>query len=261
MPQTFVPVPTSAPASPPSLQLFANGDNFTGGTAANQGVPAWVAATYAANSNVSYQGVVYVTSNGGASTIAPAVGTGGDGVTWALSTTYLTLGLLANWLYGLAHPGTQTRVETSLMYDFSGSPPFPLTPGVAGFGAAGDSAVQMLEMPPSGSSLTSASFYAKPDAHTNLPVTMPHFRVYRVDGLTGVSTEIGADVSDPSANVTVYHTSHAIVCPITAGNGPGGTSEIVDRTQYLYYGQYFSESGTNSDNNTAPGGCVSTFTV
>lgn len=155
--------------------------------------------------------------------------------------------------------GQTTIVEQSLMMDLTGSnlgkAILPTSNGIT----AGDSIVQMLTCLRHGMKLTSVSFWLHPDSHGSLPPTMPTFTVQRRAVAGGSAVSIGPGVTDPSANTTVYDTSHTIACPITAGNGPGGTSEIVDLTQYVYYGVFVAESGgAPADNNTVVSGCVMT---
>jgi hypothetical protein len=178
-------------------------------------------------------------------------------------TPKLTLMRLANLLamLGKFSPslGQTTIVEPSLLMEYSHSPPYPIVPGSAGsIASAGDSIMQMLTKLQHGTKLTSVAFWTKPDSHASLPQFMPNFRVYRQTLGGGTASVIAALVTDPSANTTAYDAAHPINCPITAGNGPGGTSEIVDLTQYVYYGAYISESGTNSDTAAALYGCVMT---
>lgn len=173
-------------------------------------------------------------------------------------TPKLTMMRLANLvaMLGKGAPdlGQTTVVEQSLMIDFSHAPAYPILAGGNGVGTAGDTVVQMLAKLKHGVKLTSVSFYFQPDGHGSLPGTMPNFRVFRRNVLTGALTTIAALVTDPSANTTAYNTLHAITAPITAGSGT--SYEVVDLTQNVYYGSFVSESGSNSDTNTVFYGCV-----
>lgn len=169
-------------------------------------------------------------------------------------TPKLTLAYLHDIISGLAHPGSMTRVESNLAFDYTSSPTFVFQSGAGGFTIpAGDHIHQMLEQAPHGSTLTAVSVSILPDSHGSLPQNMPNLKVYKVNPVTGANTQIGSTQVDPSGSTPVYDVAHLITV--------SGLSEVIDRATYAYYVDLTAESGTNSDSNTQYLGAKSTFTV
>lgn len=148
--------------------------------------------------------------------------------------------------------GSQSRRETTLAFNYTHSPPYPIFAGSAAL-PAGDNCAQPIAEPPHGSTLTSVTVSFQPDTHSALPANMPFLRINKLNIVTGGGSQLGSDVHDVSANVTAYDQIHSITV--------SGLSEVIDRTTYVYQAALFIESGSNSDNNTTYWGTVTTFTV
>lgn len=92
---------------------------------------------------------------------------------------------------------------------------------------------------PHGSKLVAITIRVIPNVHAALPGTMPQFRVFKIDGVTGASTTLFTKV-DPSASTVAYNAAHNVTQTL-------GTPEVIDRVGHVYMLQFDGESGANKD--------------
>ncbi len=112
------------------------------------------------------------------------------------------------------------------------------------------------EAAPQGSTLTAVSVPIQPAAHASIAgLTLPQLGLYKISN-TGVSTQIGGTVVDPSPNATAYSLLHSLTLTLS------GPSEVIDRSAYRYAVQVTSEHvGANAIVGCYVFGAVATTTI
>jgi hypothetical protein len=120
-----------------------------------------------------------------------------------------------------------------------------LVAGVAATGSGAQSTIPMdgsgsMYLPaPNGSKLVAITIRVIPTAHANLPGTMPKFRLFKIDGVTGASTTLFTK-TDPSGSTVAYNAAHNVTQTL-------GTPEVIDHVGHVYVLQFNGESGTDKD--------------